>query len=69
MKTKKLSKRLKINKKTIANLDKNDLDNIRGGGCTYIIISWCDSCGVNITMVACGGGSGSGGSAICELTY
>ena len=63
MKTKKLSKKLELNKITVAQLNKRDISKVKGGSgdsCSLII---CFSC----IEIQCGG---SGGSYDCEeLTH
>lgn len=54
MKPKYFSKKLILNKKTVANLDKREMKNVEGGAPPFTNKTWCDgSC-----MVPIGGGTG-----------
>ena len=60
MKTKKLSKKLNINKKTIANLSDSELNSARGGTTGLTV---CLTCTIPCLTIGCGGG---GGSLACD---
>jgi natural product precursor len=49
MKSKKLNKKLSLNKKTVANLSNNELNHVRGGDFTYDTV--CRAC--NTEGIAC----------------
>ncbi len=54
MKTTKLSKKLGLNKRTIANLNASNMKNVKGGAHNTGPYETCDTCGTCLTCDTCG---------------